>query len=54
MILFSILAVTLAVLTLFVIFTVGIGGGLLVILFGDVIVCIVFIVLMMKGIIGRH
>lgn len=54
MILFSILAVTLAVLTLFVIVTVGIGGGLFVILFGDVIVCIVFIVLMIKGILGRH
>lgn len=54
MILFTILAVMLAVLTILVIVTVGIGGGLFVILFGDVIVCIVFIVLMIKGIIGRH
>lgn len=54
MILFTILAVMLAVLTILVIVTVGIGGGLFVILFGDVVVCIVFIVLMIKGIIGRH
>lgn len=48
MVLFSILAVTLLTLIALIVLAVGTVGAGVIVLFGDVIVCIVFIVLIMK------
>lgn len=53
MILFTILLLTLILLTVFVVFTVSVGGSIFVILFGDVIVCMVFIALIIRYFIKR-
>ena len=48
MILFAVLIVTLIFLIGFIVISVAIGGGLTVIIFGDVIVCIFLIVFLLK------
>lgn len=53
MILFTILLLTLILLTVFVVFAVSIGGSIFIIIFGDVIVCVVFIALIIKYLIKR-
>ena len=53
MILFTILAIILILLVLFIVGVLSVGGATLTILFSDVIVCIVFIVLIMKWLIKR-
>ena len=54
MILLSILIIILALLVMLTILAISIGGVLSVILFGDVIVCIVFIILIIKRIIAKR
>ena len=53
MILFTILAVTLIILTRITVLAVGAGGAIFVVLFGDVIVCIFLIVWLMKRLIDK-
>lgn len=53
MILFTILALTLIMLAILLILAISIGGSVAIVLFGDVIVCIVFIVLIMKKILKK-
>lgn len=53
MILFTILLATLVLLVLVVVFAVSIGGSIFIILFGDVIVCITFIILIMRHLIKK-
>ena len=53
MILFAILCVILIILIVAIIIGVGTIGSAAILLFGDVIVCIVFIVLIMKWLIER-
>lgn len=53
MILFTILLATLVLLVLAVVFAVSIGGSIFIILFGDVIVCITFIILIMRHLIKK-
>ena len=53
MVLFSILAVTLLLLLAIIIFAVGTVGAGVIVVFGDVIVCVIFIVLIMKRLIRR-
>ena len=48
MILFSILALTLLILTVITVVAISIGGAGFIIVFGDVIVCIVLIALLIK------
>lgn len=52
MILFMILALIALLLIALVVFTVSVGGATFIVLFGDVIVCIFIIVLIMKAL-GR-
>lgn len=54
MVLFTILALTLLILIIITVVAVSIGGAAFIVVFGDVIVCIVFIVLVMKHIIEKH
>lgn len=54
MILFMILAIIATVLVLFAVLTLGIGGGLLTIIFSDVIVCIFIIGLLIYWIFFRN
>ena len=53
MILFTILLFTLIILVAIIALTVSIGGAGVIIIFGDVIVCIVFILLIMKKILRK-
>lgn len=53
MILFTILLLTLVLLVLFVILAVSLIGGVGIIVFGDVIVCVVFIALILTWIIKK-
>lgn len=53
MILLAILLVMLILLTVLVVATVGAVGAAGIVIFGDVIVCIVFVVLLMRFIIKR-
>ena len=53
MVLLTILALILLILTVIVILAVSLGGATFVIVFGDVIVCAVFIVLIIRFIIKR-
>lgn len=48
MVLFSILALTLLILGAIIVLAVSAAGAGIIVIFGDVIVCIVFIVLIMK------
>ena len=54
MITFSILVLTLLLLIAFIVFSVSVLGATGIVLFGDVIVCIVFIVMLIKFIIKRR
>lgn len=54
MILFITLLVTLLVLAVIVVLAIGIGGAAFIIVFGDVIVCILIIVWIMKKILKRR
>ena len=54
MITFSILVLTLLLLIAFVVFSVSVLGATGIVVFGDVIVCIVFIVMLIKFIIKRR
>lgn len=54
MILFMILLVTLAILIGFIVLTVAAGGAVFIIVFADVIVCIVLIAWIMKHLFGRR
>ena len=54
MILLTILALILTLLTVIIVATVSAVGAAGIVIFGDVIVCIVFIVLLMKFIIKRR
>ena len=51
MILFTILLITLFLLILFGVLAISVGGAAAIIVFGDVIICGIFIVLLMKKII---
>ena len=53
MILFAVLIVTLIFLIGFIVISVAIGGGLTVIIFGDVIVCIFLIVFLLKHLLNK-
>ena len=53
MILFTILLFTLIILVTIIALAVSIGGAGVIIIFGDVIVCIVFILLIMKKILRK-
>lgn len=53
MILFMILAIMLLIVTAVAILVIGIGGGAFVVVFGDLIVCVVLIALIIKGLIRR-
>lgn len=48
MILFTILAITLILLAVFTLLTVGVGGAAFILTFGDVIVCVLLIVFIVK------
>lgn len=54
MILFTILLITLLVLAIIVTFSIGIGGAAFIVVFGDVIVCMLVIVWIMKKILKRR
>lgn len=54
MILFSILAVMLIILTVITVVVVGAAGAGFIVIFGDVIVCAVLIVFLMKRLIKRR
>ena len=54
MITFSILALTLLLLIAFIVFSVSVLGATGIVLFSDIIVCIVFIVMLIKFIIKRR
>lgn len=54
MITFSILVLTLLLLIAFIVFSVSVLGATGIVLFSDVIVCIVFIVMLIKFIIKRR
>ena len=53
MILFIILLLALVILTVITVFAISIGGSVAIILFGDVIVCMIFMGLLLKKIIKR-
>lgn len=53
MVLFTILAITLVCLILFIIFVLGVGGAMFVILFADVIVCVLIIIWIMNRLTKR-
>lgn len=53
MILFSILAIILAILTVIAVAVLAIGGAASIVIFGDLIVCIALIVILMRFIIKR-
>lgn len=53
MILFTILLLTLFLLILFGVLAISIGGAATIIVFGDVIICGIFIVLLMRKIIKK-
>lgn len=54
MVLLTILALILLILAVIVILAVSLGGATFIVVFGDVIVCAVFIVLIIRFIIKRH
>jgi hypothetical protein len=54
MILLSILLLTLIFLIVISVLTISAGGAIAIIIFGDVIVCIVFIVLIIKWLVKRR
>lgn len=54
MVLFVILLITLILLLLFVITAVGAGGAIFIVVFGDVIVCIALIALIMRWILKKR
>lgn len=54
MILFTILLLTLAFLTVFIVLAASAVGAISIIIFGDVIVCIVFIVFIIKHILFKR
>lgn len=53
MILFTILALILLILTVITVVAISIGGSLVIVLFGDVIVCAAIIIWIMKKLITR-
>ena len=53
MILFTVLAIILAILLVFTVFVLSVGGAVGIIIFGDIFVCILFIVLIMKKLIKK-
>lgn len=53
MLMFTTLVVMLAVLVLSVIFAVSVGGAAFILVFGDVLVCALFVALIMKYIIKK-
>lgn len=50
MILFTILAIVLLIVLMVAIFILGVGGSAFIVIFGDLIVCVVLIALIMKAI----
>lgn len=54
MILFTILTITVILLLIFTVFALSVGGAVMIVIFGDVIVCIGFIVMIMKFIANRR
>ena len=54
MLLFAILLITLLVLALITVVTVGIGGAAFIVIFSDVIVCMAIIVFIMRKIINKR
>lgn len=54
MILFTILLTILIILVVITVSAIAIGGSAFIVIFGDVIVCIVFIVLIMKWLLKRR
>jgi hypothetical protein len=54
MILFCILALILLILAVIVVAAIGIGGAGFIVIFGDVIVCMVFIALLIKFLMKRR
>lgn len=54
MILFTILLLTLLLLIIFGIFAISVGGAAVIVLFGDVIVCAVFIVMVLKFLLTKR
>lgn len=53
MILFTILTIMLLVVAAVAVLAIGIGGGAFVVVFGDLIVCVVFIALIIRCLIRR-
>lgn len=53
MILFTILAIMLVTMAVFAILIIGIGGGIFIVIFADVIICIAIIILIIKKLIKR-
>lgn len=53
MILLTLLLLTLILLTVFTVFTISMAGAVGIVIFGDVIVCIVFIALLIRYLIKR-
>lgn len=53
MVLFTILLLTLTLLTVLTVAVISVGGAAFIVIFGDVIVCIVFIVFIMKWLLKR-
>ena len=54
MILFALLTIIALLLTIFVVLSIGIGGATFIIVFGDVIVCIVLIVWLLTKLFKRN
>lgn len=54
MVLFTILVLTLLLLVLFGIFAISVGGAAVIVLFGDVIVCAVFIIMVLKFLVNKR
>lgn len=54
MILFTILALTLIFLIIFAVFAISIGGAAVIVLFGDIIVCAVFIIMVLKFLVNKR
>ena len=54
MILFALILVILMIVGLCVLFAAGISGAIGIVLYGDIIVCMVLIVIILKKLIKRH
>ena len=54
MILFMVLALTLIFLIIFAVFAISVGGAAMIVLFGDIIVCAVFIVMVLKFLVNKR